>query len=255
VVTFEEFEEAICDKFQRLFLDLFLEPPEDTNLVGEEHTVTATYSEDGVPVGGAEVNFTVTDGPHTTTSGSGTTDPSGQATFTYEGTARGTDTIVASMDTNNDGTDDLFSNPVKKTWRVPPELNLRPLTDINQVGEEHTVIATLTDDTEPVEGVDIFFEVTDGPHAGTSGSDTTDSNGEASFTYEGLDIGTDTIIASADIDGDTVADLFSNPVTKEWTPKGDRISGVTIWSSFVGVAALIGTAVVLARRRRFGTNI
>ena len=254
VETFEELHEAIKDKFERIFLDLFLEPLEDTNLVGEQHTVTATYQEDGVPVEGAEVHFTVTDGPHAGTSGSDDTDPNGEATFTYEGTARGTDTIVASMDTNGDGTDDLFSNPVTKTWRLPPELTLRPPQDTNQVGEDHTVIATLTDDGEPVEGVDVFFEVTDGPHAGTSGSDTTDSNGEASFTYEGLDTGTDTIIASVDIDGDLVADLFSDPVTKEWTPPGDLISGVSIWSSLVGVAALIGTATVLARRRRFGTN-
>jgi hypothetical protein len=251
VETFEEFAEAICDKFERIFLSLYLEPIEDTNLVGDEHTVIATYEEDGVPVAGVEVHFTITDGPHAGMTGSDTTDADGKATFTYPGTAKGTDTIVASIDYNGDGVDDIFSNQVFKHWRLPPDLTLRPPEEINQIGQNHTVIATYTDNDEPVEGMEVFFEVTDGPHAGMSGSDTTDSNGEATFTYEGLDIGTDTIIASVDTDGDGTADLFSNTVTKEWI-HSDRITGVTIWSSLVGVAALIGTATVLARRRRSG---
>ncbi len=68
-------------------------PPFDTNPVGESHTVTATLTQDGSPLVGETIDFDITAGPHTGTVGSDATNTSGQATFTYTGTASGFDTI------------------------------------------------------------------------------------------------------------------------------------------------------------------
>ena len=132
---------------------------------------------------------------------------------------------------------------------APPALALYPVFDTNPLNTSHTVTALYDIAGEPQPDAQIKFEIVSGPNAGETGSDATGSNGEAGFTYDGLDIGTDTIIASVDIDGDGVADLFSNPVTKAWISPGDRISGVSIWSTLLGAAALITVAVVLMRRK------
>jgi uncharacterized protein (DUF2141 family) len=57
-----------------------------------------------------------------------------------------------------------------------------------------------------------------------SGSDPTDANGEATFTYTGTHVGTDTISAYADTNNNGVRDLLTVPpepsgaATKTWTP-------------------------------------
>jgi hypothetical protein len=49
----------------------------------------------------------------------------------------------------------------------------------------------------PVEGVEVEFEVESGPNKGMTGKATTDKNGEAEFSYiGGPSIGTDTVVAS-----------------------------------------------------------
>jgi hypothetical protein len=74
-----------------------LDPPSDTNPVGEDHTVTATVEEGGVPLD-ADVEFVVTAGPNAGDSGTDDTDGNGEATFTYTGDGgAGTDTIQACV--------------------------------------------------------------------------------------------------------------------------------------------------------------
>ncbi len=68
---------------------------------------------------GVTVTFTVKSGPNTGTTGTGVSNTSGQATFTYSGTGgSGTDTIVASF-TDSSGKVHL-SNTVIKVWTIPP---------------------------------------------------------------------------------------------------------------------------------------
>ncbi len=75
-------------------------------------------------------------------------------------------------------------------------ITLAPETATNTVGEDHTVTANVTDGVDPIESVEVTFEVTDGPNAGDSGSGTTDANGDATFTYTGDGgAGSDTIQA------------------------------------------------------------
>jgi hypothetical protein len=73
-----------------------------------------------------------------------------------------------------------------------PTITLDPPSATNVVGSDHTVTATVVIDGQ----ADVEFNVTDGPNAGDTGSDSTDGNGEATFTYTGDGgAGTDTIEA------------------------------------------------------------
>ncbi len=98
--------------------DVDLTPASATNDVGTSHTVTATVTTDdpapGTPVVGTTVTFTAIAGPHAGATGTGATDGSGQATFTYTGTTIGTDTIEATFVDALGRTQ--RSNRVEKTW-------------------------------------------------------------------------------------------------------------------------------------------
>jgi len=110
--------------------------------------------------------------------------------------------------------------------------------DNGQAGANHTVTATVTDDSSgspaPVVSATVTFTVIAGPHTGTTGTGLTNASGMASFIYTGTTAGLDAIEA-------TFVDSFgrtqrSNRVTKEWvdTPpdsiaaleaKADRLEG------------------------------
>lgn len=94
--------------------NIALAPTTSSGNVGQTHTVTATLSANGSPLSGKTVAFSVLSGPHTGEGGSGTSDSSGQASFTYTGSAAGTDTLQASF------VDDLgatqSSNVVSREW-------------------------------------------------------------------------------------------------------------------------------------------
>jgi len=103
-------------------------------------------------------------------------------------------------------------------------ISLTPETATNEVGESHTVTASLKDLlAEPQPDILVTFEVISGPNAGTVGvcsanaDCTSDVNGEVSFTYVGDGgVGTDEIQACFDDpEGNPVC---SNIATKEWTP-------------------------------------
>ncbi len=93
---------------------------------------------------------------------------------------------------------------------------LSPASDLNIVGEDHTVTATVTDQSgRPEAGISVTFEVISGPNAGISGNSATDTSGEASFSYTGDGgVGTDEIQAClVDWTGEEVC---SEVVTKDW---------------------------------------
>jgi Bacterial Ig-like domain (group 1) len=96
-------------------------------------------------------------------------------------------------------------------------LELEPATDQNPVGSTHTVTATLTDGLgTPVPGEPILFGVS-GVHS-ASGSDVTDANGEAEFSYAGSNLGSDTITACHDANASAVCDTgeAADTATKTW---------------------------------------
>jgi uncharacterized protein (DUF2141 family) len=206
---------------------LVLTPPADTNPAGTPHTVTATVTDaTGQPISGVRVTFSVS-GANPRTPTSATTNASGQATFTYTGVVAGTDTISAYADTNSSGTQDAGepSGTAAKVWvaAAPATLVLTPATDTNVVGTSHTVTATVRDEFgNPASGIIVRFSVSGANTA--SGNCTTGTQGLCTFTYTGTHVGTDTIGAYADTNGNGTRELTTIPpepggtATKVWTP-------------------------------------
>jgi hypothetical protein len=96
---------------------LALTPASATNPTGTPHTVTATLTDpDGAPIEGRSIAFTV--GGVNSGSGTGTTDASGHATFTYTGTNVGQDQINACTvgEVTCDGS---ASASATKDWTTP----------------------------------------------------------------------------------------------------------------------------------------
>jgi hypothetical protein len=115
---------------------IVLAPPEATNLVGTEHTVTATVQDaTGAPIVGQEVTFNVVAGPHIGTTGAATTDETGKASFTYTGTYLGTDIIQASFINSQEQL--VISNEVTKKWnpidQVIPEVPLGTVVGVGSM--------------------------------------------------------------------------------------------------------------------------
>jgi extracellular elastinolytic metalloproteinase len=113
---------------------LTLTPQSAMNTVGTQHCVTATLRDSsGNPIRNATIRFSVS--PPNATSGSGTTNNSGQATFCYTGTNTGTDTITAYADLNRDGVQQGTepSDAATKTWNPPSTPNCA--VDVNNGGQ------------------------------------------------------------------------------------------------------------------------
>jgi Ca2+-binding RTX toxin-like protein len=104
----------------------------------------------------------------------------------------------------------------------PDEITLAPAAASNEVGEDHTVTATVVDEFgNPVEGVDVHFAVTGaGTPVPAGGDDTTDADGEATFTFTNETAGANTITACVDADAGSDCDggELSDTATKTWTP-------------------------------------
>jgi hypothetical protein len=131
-------------------------------------------------------------------------------------TGGGVDNHLAQFNTGT-GTQTLFGICLfgEITAAIPRDITLDPEIALNPVGTTHTVIATVTEDSAPLEGAEVTFEVASGPNAADSGSDTTDAAGEAEFTYTGDGgKGVDEIEASF-VDSDDNVNA-SSPVLKFW---------------------------------------
>ncbi len=104
---------------------LSLVPVADTNPTGSGHTFTATLVDaKGSPMAGETITFEVIDGPHAGLTGTGVTDEVGEATWSYTGTAAGTDIILA----NGAG---VTSNEARKTWEGAPPAPPPPIPGIS----------------------------------------------------------------------------------------------------------------------------
>ncbi len=96
------------------------------------------------------------------------------------------------------------------------ELGLAPLSATGEVGTSHILIAKLVNtNNQPISGKTINFTVS-GPNA-QNGTALTDSNGNATWSYIGLNAGTDTIVAIDDED-------TSNQVSMTWVQADNEAS-------------------------------
>jgi hypothetical protein len=194
---------------------LELTPETDTNTVGDTHCVTATVTDAaGAPVPGVVVNFTVSGA--NSAAGAGVTDANGQAQFCYVGTAAGTDDITATAVGGSNPSD-----TATKRWLAgaPATLELTPETDTNTVDDQHCVTATVRDAFgNPTPGITVEFSVTPTTfRTPSSGSATTDANGQATFCYTSALPGDDVISAFADTNSNGVQDPGEPSDTAEKT--------------------------------------
>ncbi|MBI3953435.1 MAG: Ig-like domain-containing protein [Chloroflexi bacterium] len=128
--------------------------------------------------------------------------------------------------------------------QLPGSISLTPITDTNVIGEanSHTVTALVKNaQNQPLGNVMVTFTVTSGPNQGTTGTATTNSSGQASFTYTTNGTpGTDQIQASF-VDPATGQTKTSPAVTKVWEPPANTPPTVTATGSTVneGQAATV----------------
>jgi hypothetical protein len=97
-------------------------------------------------------------------------------------------------------------------------LSLVPSSQTHSVGTTATVTATFTNSCgDPLSGALVTFTVSSGPNAGVTGSSSTDTSGNASFSYSSLLPGTDTLHASVTNAATPPFTTTSGPVTVIWT--------------------------------------
>jgi len=126
-------------------------------------------------------------------------------------------TTAGAFDTTFGGVLDAFVT--KLTFGAPATLTLAPTADTNEVSTQHCVTATVKDAAgDPTPGISVRFAVAGSVN--TSGSATTNQNGEATFCYQGPELpGADAITAFADTDNDSTQDPGEpfGAAAKVWT--------------------------------------
>ncbi|MGB9834823.1 MAG: SpaA isopeptide-forming pilin-related protein [bacterium] len=197
-----------------------LSPDTATNVAGTNHTVTASFFDqyDRPMTISGTITWKVA-GVHNLTETTTFSDASA-VPFTYTGTYAGDDTITATL---TYGGTDYGPLCVTKHWTAegPTELTLVPEDATNTVGETHTLTANLTDQYgNPIVDAVITFNVS-GDHTET-GTATTNSSGDAVWSYSETTPGVDNIVASYD-------GLTSNTVTKTWVPGTPSTETTTIY--------------------------
>jgi hypothetical protein len=142
-------------------------------------------------------------------------DPAGDAYVSGSTESPDFPTTPGAFDTTFNSTvffrPDAFVSKLNAVPGPPASLTLAPGTATNTLGDGgHCVTATLADAAgEPTPGVTVSFTVTGA--TSTSGSQTTDADGEATFCYQGPELpGTDQITAAVEPDGP------SDTATKTW---------------------------------------
>lgn len=165
---------------------LSLAPASQTDAIGSPASVTATLANScGQALQGASIDFAVQSGPNAGVTGSGTTDPNGNATFTYTGSAMGTDTVVSST-TNPAGT--ITSNTVNVVWQQRQSQLSISGAGSSDFNDPATVAATLTDSLGPVSGQNVTFtlngtETCSGTTGATGVASCSLTPGEAAGSY------------------------------------------------------------------------
>ena len=134
-----------------------------------------------------------TDGAHGTVACTG----AGVCTYTPATGYSGPDSFTYTVSDGHGGT--ATGTVTVTVYGIHAGPHAQPLTASNPLGTEHTVTATLTSGGVPLADISVSFSAVTGPHAGTTGSDVTDAEGKATFSYTGTIAGTDTLRASATV--------------------------------------------------------
>ncbi len=121
-------------------------------------------------------------------------------------------------------------------------LTLTPSSQSHPIDETATVAANLSACGTALSGATVDFTVGPGPNAGASGSGpaVTDASGNATFTYTGAAVGTDTVTA---VVNNAAGSIPSNSVSVVWLPRPTTITSTTALQTFAegGTATLSAT--------------
>ena len=196
---------------------IVLNPLEATNQVGETHQLTAQLLDACEnPIEGAKLTFVVS-GTHNEGPVDILTDQNGTALFEYTETTPGIDSIMVTYLPEPAGTPIVAT--ATKVWVPGPvaEIVLTQESDANVVGTPHNVVATAYDFFgNPVPDAEITFVVS-GDHE-FAGTEVTDENGVAVFTYTvTYPVGVDEIQATY-LPQPAGIPIYSNTLTKTWLP-------------------------------------
>jgi len=189
--------------------EISLQPKEDLNCAGEDHTVTATVkNNDGVPQEGIDVTFEITSGPNTAQTTTITTGADGTASWTYTDNAflAGTDVIEACF------MDDTIKkcDVGNKEWQIcnqPPDCSdAQPTQDCIWPPSHSFVNVGVIGVTDP-DGDTISIHITgvtsDEPTATMLGA------GGAHHAPDAIGVGSDTVDLRAERSGKSDGRVYS----------------------------------------------
>lgn len=193
-----------------------LSPTSNTLRVNNPQSFIVTVLDQGNPQGqnkepleGASVTFSVSGPNSATPPPGGTTDADGKVTSSYTGQNGGTDNVTATA--TKFGTSKT-SNTATINWKEPKTLTMSPASASLHTGTSHTVTATVKDQNgSAMAGETVSFTRT-GANPG-SASGTTNSSGQTSHTYTGVNAGDDTITGTVQV---TATKTLSGSATAHW---------------------------------------
>ncbi|MCA1568529.1 MAG: Ig-like domain-containing protein [Acidobacteria bacterium] len=232
-----------------------LTPVSTSNEVGAQHTLTATAQDaQGKLLQGREVTFEILSGSHAGLTGSAVTDAEGLAKFTYAGSQKGTDTIVARFfDSRGQA---QTSNTVTAEWKAmavtPTQLAVSSTSGV--YGETTRLSARLSAGGAPLGGREVSFGLNGTP----VGVAMTDSDGVASISnvsVAGINAGAHPNSVAASFTGDAghgasngTGDLTVGKATPRitWNNPADIIYGAALGAAQLNAASFVPGAFTYA---------
>jgi hypothetical protein len=144
-----------------------------------------------------------------------------------------TNISVFSRNPSNDDNIFFAGFIIKGTAAIIGEgILLGPTSSVNPINTNHTVTASVKDDAgAPKVGVNVDFEIISGPNTGGTGSDVTDANGEATYTWTSSVTGTDVVVARFTDSQQQVQ--TSNEARKTWEDDNQPVCVDPSWNGTV----------------------
>ena len=203
---------------------LTLSPSSQNATPGNSASLGVALTNINGSVYGVPIHYSVTGANPMT--GTATTNLYGNTSFSYVGNYAGTDTITAYADLNNNGYQDSGepSSTATVIWGNGSAigLTLSPTSQNAAPGSQASVTAHFTDPYASINGASVRYTIT-GANGG-SGSVLTDANGNATISYTGTNVGTDTISAYVDLNTNGYQDNGEPSATATVTRTGSNLS-------------------------------
>jgi hypothetical protein len=177
-------------------------------------TINISLNDTTSPVPGVPIGIEITG--KNTLQATVTTDADGNASYEYTSTVEGQDTLLIYADFDRSGTFSTGepSNTVIVQWSgtgsgpgtgdETSSLTLSGPMPALTVGAEAVISAKLARDSGTITGVNVVYSIS-GANSGSKAA-TTNESGDAAISYTGVNPGTDTVTAYADLNGNGTQD-------------------------------------------------